>query len=213
VIDPPKSLIRFFSKKEHALQFIAGQIRFGLLNYYRTAEGKRQDTEEGSVAFYWNKKAPQIVFDTETGLVVSQGESDRNIHYRGSSLNPYFILCTSQPDVDKVILAERFGEFIVHINDSRVLLERIKVAWKAHPWALGDSAFIAPVVYNKHEIIEADPYLIVPPQYAYSQKPPSFQNERESRFVIKCSVDTKRHLSDFLILSVPDCIDILSLLP
>lgn len=179
--DVPGILLRFFREREHAHQFIAGQIRFGLLTYYRRVEGARQDDEEGRVSFYWNVKAPQITFDLKTGLAISHRESDQNIHYTGSSLNPRFILSTCHPNADKEALAKKLGQFVVRINDPLLLLQRIKAHWQKHPWALADSALLAPVTYNKDGIVEADPYLIAPPHYSYSQNPQSFEKEMEFR--------------------------------
>jgi hypothetical protein len=209
--DVPSTLLRFFGEREHAHQFIAGQIRFGLLTDYRKVEDARQDDQEGRVSFYWNVKAPQIVLDVQTGLVVGRGESDQNIHYSGFSLNPRFILSTCHPDVDRERLTQKFGRFVVRINDPSLLLQRIKLEWQKHPWALDDSAFLAPVTYNKDGIVEADPYLIAPPHYSYSQKPQSFEEEREFRYVLTCSVDVERVLPDFVVLFVSDCAGLLIL--
>jgi hypothetical protein len=90
-------------------------------------------------------------------------------------------------------------------------LEKIKFVWQKHPSALDDSAYLIPVTYNKDGIIEADPYLIAPAHYSYSQKPQSFQEEREFRYVLMCSVATERVLPDFVILSIPGCADLLTL--
>jgi len=46
----PNSLLRFIEQEEYALQFIAGQIRFRLLDYYRSIEGSRRDEKEGLVS-------------------------------------------------------------------------------------------------------------------------------------------------------------------
>ena len=96
----PNILFRFFDNEDHARRFIGGEIRFGLLDYYRTVEGCRKDESEGLVSFSWTLKAPQIMIDKPTGEVVGHAESNQNIRYRGFSLNPYFILCTSHPKVD-----------------------------------------------------------------------------------------------------------------
>jgi hypothetical protein len=207
----PGQLIRFFKREDHALQFIAGQIRFGLLTHYRTVEGTRQDRLEGAVSHYWTKKAPQMNFDGATGELISVVESNQNICYRGSSLNPYFILSTSHPESNRNTLAERFGRFAVWINDPIALRDRMRAELREHPWSLEGTAFIAPVVYNKGEILEADPHLISPPQYVYCQKEPRYQDEREFRYVLECSIDVERTITDFLTLCLPDCSDILSL--
>jgi hypothetical protein len=168
------------------------------------------DETEGQVSFYWNKKAPQIVF--ESGKVVARGISDQNIQYSGSSVNPYFILCTSHPEADGQVLGEKFGHFIVRIIDPPTLLNRVKGAWAKHAWAFEGCAFIAQVVYNKGELLEPSPGLVGPPEYSYCQKPRvPFHEEREYRYVLLCSIDTKRALTEHLFLTIPDCSDILEL--
>jgi hypothetical protein len=209
--DVPSTLIRYFEKEEHARLFIAGEIRVGLLSHYRVVEGARQDGQEGLVSFEWNKKAPQIIIDKTTRQVVGHAESNQNIHYTGSSLNAQFILSTSHPDADKQILKDKFGNFLVCVNDPKTLLERIKVAWQKHPWALDGHAFVVAAVYNKDGVVEADPYLIAPPHYSYCQKAASFQDEREFRYVLTCSVDMRRKMDEHVTLSVGDCSDILTL--
>lgn len=206
----PCTLLRFETTEEHANRLIAGKVRFGRLEHYRTIEGLRNDQMEGRASFEWNQKAPRI--HIENGKIVGQGQSDQNLRYTGSSLNPYFILCTSHPDADVRALAEKFGQFMVRINDPLALLERIKAVWKAHPWALdNNSAFIARVKYNKGEVIPPDRYLIAPPQYSYYQKPKLHDDEMEFRYVLKCKVAVRQTPEDYLTLKLPDCSDILTL--
>lgn len=190
----PNTLLRFFTQEEYALQFIAGQIRFGLLDYYRRIEGSRRDEKEGLVSGVWGEE-----------------ESDQNIRYRRWSMNPFYILCTSHPDVEVPMMTKKFGAFVVRISDPPALLERIRLIWRKHPLAFADNARIAPVVYNKDELLKRDPYLNVPSDYSYSQKPKSNRCEQEFRYVLTCS-DTKRNLSDDLTLDVDNCRDICALL-
>ncbi|MFH1935420.1 MAG: hypothetical protein ABIN18_28095 [Pseudomonadota bacterium] len=207
----PNSLIRCLEKEEYAHSFLKGEIRFGLLDYYKKIEDSRQDKKEGEVSFYWNQKAPQLIIDKKTGEIIGKSESNKNIHCIGSSLNPYYILCTSHPEADIDILKKKYGQVILLINDPLKLLERIKIAWSNHPLAFNGCAFIAPVVYNKEGVLEPDPYLLSPPEYSYSQKHSSDMEDRECRYVLKCRVDTNRKLQDVLFLSVPNCSDICSL--
>lgn len=204
----PDRLLRFIEKEEYADQFISGQIRFGLLDYYKKIEGARQDEKEGQVSFFWDLKAPTVIIDSNTRQIIGHAESNQNISYRGSSINPYYIVSTSHPDVNKQLLAKKFGYFIVRINDPQALLERIKVAWQQHDWALNDHVVIVPTEYNKDEVLEPNEYLIPPHEYSYCQKPPSFSDEQEFRYVLVCRIDTKRTLNNHLTLNVGDCRDI-----
>ena len=157
--------------------------------------------------------APELLLDRKTGDIAGQRESRQKIHYKGSSQIPYFILCTSDPKVSIPDLKRKFGPFVVRINDPRLLLERIKVAWQAHGWAFDGCAFIAPVTYDKDELLEPNPGLIAPLEYSYSQKPKrvgdlNYEEELEFRYLLKCSVEVTRTIKEFLILSVPNCRDI-----
>lgn len=208
MLEVPSNLLRFFAREEHALQFISGKIRCGLLTYYRNIEGTRQDAKEGQTSFYWSRKASQFQIDNQTGRLLGPTESTQNIRYRGSSLNSYYIVSTSSSDADKYVLKERFGRFTVLISDPKALLERIRAIWHKHEWALNDGVVIVPAEYNKDELVAANQYLIAPPHYSYSQKPPSFCVEKEFRFILTCSIDVNRQLSDHLSLDVGDCADI-----
>jgi len=188
----PNNLLRFNCKEEHALQFIEGQIRFGRLSHYRGIEGSRQDETEGLVFFYWDMK------------------SDQNIHYRGRSINPYYILCTTHPNVAEQMMVKKFGSFIVRISDPLLLLERIKVVWKNHASAFADNACLVPVAYNKDGLLEPNQYLYAPTDYTYSQKPASLEYQQEFRYVLPCS-DVQRNSDCYLTLDVGDCRDICTL--
>ena len=190
----PNTLLRFFTQEEYVRQFIAGQLRFGLLDYYRRIEGPRRDEKEGLVSGVWGEI-----------------ESAQNICYRGQSMNPFYILCASHPDVELPMMTKKFGAFVVRISDPIALLERIRSIWRKHPLAFADNARIAPVVYDKDELLKRDPYLHVPPDYSYSQKPKANSCEQEFRYVLTCS-DTKRNLRNDVTLDVGNCRDICMLL-
>lgn len=140
------------------------------------------------------RKAPQFQIDEQTGRLLDPTESNQNIRYRGLSLNPFYIISTSSPDVDKDVMTNRFGNFAVIISDPLVLLERIRAVWRNHEWALNDGIAIVSADYDKGELVADNEYLFAPPQYSYSQKPPSFSVESEYRYVLKCSIDMNRRL-------------------
>jgi hypothetical protein len=206
----PSSLIRFFAKVEYARQFVAGEIRFGVLEYYRGIEDSRRDDSEGQSSVYFNVKAPQLIIEKQSGQMIGLTESDKNIHSMVSSLNRYYILCTSHPEVNISRLAQKYGRFVVRINNPLGLLERVKVAWQSHDLALEGSAFIAPVEYTKDELRDADPYLVSPSHLTYSQKRKSYEEDREYRYLLQCKVDMKRTWENHLNLRLADCGDICS---
>jgi hypothetical protein len=41
-MNSPNKLLRFFTQEDHARSFMAGKVRFGLLEYYKTIEDLRQ---------------------------------------------------------------------------------------------------------------------------------------------------------------------------
>lgn len=207
----PSNLIRFFEEEKYAHSFLKGKIRFGLLDSYKKREDSRRDKKEGETSIYWNQKAPQVIIDKKTGKIIGECESNQNIQCSVFSLNPYYLLCTSHPEVDIDLLKKKYGHFIVRINDPLKLLERIKAEWCNHCLAFEGCAFIVPVVYNKDEVLEPNPFLLSPPEYTYSQKPSSFMEDQEYRYILMRSVNGKRNLQDYLNLKVPDCDDICSM--
>jgi hypothetical protein len=188
----PNTLLRFFEKQDYAESFIAGQARFGRLDYYKTIEDSRRDEAEGTAAFDWSSNNP--------------------VHYEGVSLNGHLVLCTTHPEVDRSVLIGRWkSPYIVQINDPMALLQRINAVWHADPRASGLCA-IYPVEYNKGEALEPTPSLIPPANYSYCQKPRiPFEIEREFRFVLTCKVDADRvseNQDQHVCLTLPDCRDI-----
>jgi hypothetical protein len=193
--ETPPVLLRFFEEEDHARSFVQGTIRFGLLERYWTIEGSRRDGTEGKVSVFWNLPLQNPV------------------HYDGSSLNPHYILSTSHPEANTRRLMEKFGSYIVRINNPIELLQRIEIAWKRCPLAIG-RCVIEEVVYNKDSFLEPTPGLLAPVNYSYSQKAKSFEEEREFRFVLTCTADHIKLntlvLNDHLSLNLPDCSDICS---
>ena len=50
----PETLLRAFKDEDHARQFLAGDLRFGLLQHYRDMEGSRGDDAEGKASIRWD---------------------------------------------------------------------------------------------------------------------------------------------------------------
>jgi hypothetical protein len=188
---------------------MAGAIRFGVLEYYRGIENSRRDDGEEQLSPYFRVKAPQLIIEKQPGRMIGVAESDKNIHSMVSSLNRYYILCASHPEVNISSLAQKYGRFVVRINNPLVLLERVKV-WQSHDLALEGSADIAPEEYTKDELRDADPYLVSPPHLTYSQKRKSYEEDREYRYLLQCKVGPKRTWESHLTITLADCGDICS---
>jgi hypothetical protein len=188
VIETPNSLLRFFSEEQHAYQFVAGSVRFGLLEYYREVEDPRKDASEGQSSIYFRGLHP--------------------IHSMVTSLNRYYVLCTAHADADVSLLVKKYGRFIVRVNNPLALLERVRVAWQQHELAIDGGAFIAPVEYTKDELRDANALYLSPVHLTYSQKHRSSEDDREYRYMLKCKVDVKRVWEPHLTLTLPDCKDL-----
>jgi len=167
----PPVLVRTFEREEYARQFLAGDVRFGLLQYYREIEDGRRDETEGRASIRWNLEA--------------ENPALHNVTYTGTSLNPYYVLCTSDPT--RKVTAAKFGAFNVQINKPLKLLERICKAWESDARASGE-AFVVPVLYNKDDLVAPPPYLMAPPCLVYAQKAANHSHEAEYRYVISCRV-------------------------
>jgi len=204
----PPFLLRFFENEEYARQFLKGELRFGLLSYYRKIEGVRRDEKEGEASFFWNKCAPKITIDLKSNEIINRGESGQNIRYAGSSINQRYILCTSHPEADTDKLKQEIGPFIVRIKQPLVLLEKIRGVWKNYPLSLNGSTELKPVVYNRDGLLDPDPYLIAPSDWSYTQKSKSNEYQREYRYVLTCVIDTNRVYPDHLTLKVEGCNEI-----
>jgi hypothetical protein len=189
----PDTLFRAFAKEEYAREFLMGNLRFGLLQYYGQMEDCRRDETEGRASIRWNLK------DEDPTL--------SNVTYSGTSLNLYYALCTSAPAGTSEVT--KFGAFVVQIHKPLVLLERICNTWESDPRASGE-AFIVPVLYNKDELVDPPPYFIAPPCLVYAQKPVKYSPEAEYRYMVSCKVGTKEE--QFLSLQIGPCDDICSLL-
>jgi hypothetical protein len=183
----PRLLYRFLSAEEHARDFIQGKIQVGLLTAYRQAEdAARRDDSEGYVSFDWE---------------------GRNIRYRGQSLNNFYILCMSGPGVMRANMAPK-GNYCVRVDDPLILRDRIHIAWNTHECALNGNVRLVQIEYNKGEAIASNVNLIAPQDYVFSQKPPSFSQEKEFRYVLTCGIDVARKFENTLLLDIGNCSDI-----
>ena len=127
-------------------------------------------------------------------------------------MNPFYIISTSGPDVDRAVLKKKFGEFTVLISNPEVLLKRIRRAWQQHECTLNGDVELVGVAYNKDESVTPNKYLCSPPEYTYSQKPRIFSDEKEFRYTLKCSFDANRKSENHITLNVGDCTDICRIL-
>ncbi|MFQ5736113.1 MAG: hypothetical protein ACE5GY_04530 [Thermodesulfobacteriota bacterium] len=183
-------------------------MRFGLLTKYKKIEGARKDETEGEASYEYDKKAPQISIDVKTGQAIDQGISDQNIHCSISSVIPYYIVATTDPDIDIAEMKKQFGDFVVRISNPLALLKRINTVWKNHPLSFNGCAELKKVVYNKDGLLQPDPYLLGPSDYTYIQKPKKFAKEKEFRYVLTGKTENYETAEPYFILQVAGCKEI-----
>ena len=111
---PTPPLYRFFSSDQWADDFIGGQIRLGWLKKYLKLEGDiRQDTTEGTAQYPYNDPDQlTITIDRNTGKEISRIRGHGIAHISSSTLNQFYILCTSRLNKNNTIiqLRERFND-------------------------------------------------------------------------------------------------------
>jgi hypothetical protein len=188
--DYPPQLWRFFDTAERAEKFISGNIRFGLLDYYKAIEdGARRDTAEGAGAFTAPAdRVTTVVMDKTTVSVVGVREGPGDMNYHIDFGNPTYVLSCSDPrqaDIER--LRAKFGRFVVLITDPRRFGQDMTVKLSelenTHPLADG-VVECARVDYDKGERRDKEPTREEKLKSAYAQKPAHFSEDFEYRFVI-----------------------------
>jgi hypothetical protein len=99
-------------------------------------------------------------------------------------LNPKFVMSCSLPGVDLQYLRERFGRWLVRINEPRRLAREISYYLGTLPNRFAGGVEGCSVHYNKAGRVRANLTKTASIRLSYSQKPVSFNQEREFRFVV-----------------------------
>jgi len=179
----PEICYKAFNCKKYAEDFMyRGNFRLNCLGYCRNMEDEsRHDPTEG----YGHTKEPGIV----TVGLVSPNPADKTIWTREQGYqehnteygNAIFCLCTCLPDVDFTHMSDKFGRYIVKINDPRRLAEDINEYFisNGHRFLIEGCK----IVYNKGQKLDRELTDNERPDLAYMQKPESFSNDREFRIV------------------------------
>ena len=172
---------RCFPRKEYADQFIRGEIRFGVIDYYKNIEDDiRRDKTEGESHFIVGVRSGHSFFAS----------------------NSIYILCFHR--TLQSAKESGFGPFIVEINNVRQLAEDITEQLEKSPSKFFAGIEGVIVVYTKGEVIERKPSSIEIGRLAYAQKPRDpFSVENEFRFVII----SKEYLGDFLTIKLGKHLD------
>lgn len=180
----PKFCYKAFKCKKYAEDFIyRGVFRLNCLGYCRNMEDiSRCDPTEGigctlepgivTVGYISTKKtAEKTIWTKENGFQEHHPEWG----------NPIFCFCTSLPDVKIDHMKDKFGRYIVKINDPKELAEDI------NDYLLNNGQrFLImgrEVVYNKGEKLDKKLTDNERLDLAYTQKPRGFSSDCEFRIV------------------------------
>jgi len=165
----PPYLYKGFRKEKYAIEFLEkGKFRLYLLEYYRIIEDEnRRDESEG-----------------QSESIVSKYLPDFTLYLKGSHINPLYPFCTSGPNVDLQYMKAKWP-YVVKISDPKklkqFLTEKKPVNTKM---GIFGRCRLEKVSYTKREPIDIDPDSFEAVRLTYIQKPRSYENECEFRYII-----------------------------
>ena len=167
----PNVLYRVFKEYNYAKEFTQGIIRFTIFEYYSLTDDLiRKDKTEGES------------YIKNNGL---------NHYHFFSNYNQIYILsfCKTLESAQK----SNFGNFIVKINNPKELAISITKYLKKQSFKCFGGVEGNEIVYNYgRKLNKCDPKKLL--QLTYFQKPYSYHNENEFRFVITTENIHKEHL-------------------
>ena len=187
--DYPLELLRFFKKKEHAEQFLAGVIRLGSLCYYKfDADQERNDPSEGRGLI----TAPVenvVTVKTNTDFDrIEISEAPGNRSYNASYAVPLYILsCTDPQKADIAKLKKKLGKHVVQITDPRQLgqqlTDRFSKLDSTDPF-YGMIVQCFRVRYDENEHQDTEPTTPELFELSVAQKPAKFSEQCEVRLAV-----------------------------
>jgi len=179
----PEFCYKGFTCEEHAKQFIdSGTFRLNCLGYCGNMEDEsRRDLTEGS----GHTEEPGIVtyygytqnLKEKPAIVQKPGYQDELIEQG----NPVYCFCTCPPEVNLDYMKDRFGRYIVKLNNPRKLAEDINDYFISK----GQKFLIegCKVVYNKGQKLVRELTDEERQELSYKQKPERFSPDCEFRIV------------------------------
>jgi hypothetical protein len=165
----PKFLYKGFDKEEHAILFIEkGKFRLGLIQYYKNIEdANRRDKSEGRSESIVKKYLP--------------GFTLRLVGFHG---NPLYLFCTSGPNVDLDIMKRKWP-YIVKITDPEKLRKSLcEIKPINTKMETTGRCMLKKVSYTKGEVLDIDPDSSEAVTLTYIQKPMSFEEQCEFRYIV-----------------------------
>ena len=182
----PKFVYKALSEEKHAHDFLQeGRFRIGRLQSYKAIEDAgRRDSSEGEALYRFEDDLVQIHHSLEHEAV---GTSTKRglMNVSGSLGNPTYIFCTSLPSVDISYIRDRFGPFIVQINDPKRFIADMREALERTKFRFLNKGFVEgrKTEYSKGKILISDVREVASCKLAVYQKPPEFEPEKEFRFI------------------------------
>jgi hypothetical protein len=206
-------LYRVFHHPAHAQEFLAGEVRFGHLDYYRALESKgRGDRTEGEAhrIEYRADRTAACISGRESRVVSSPGL----VSVRTECGNDVFVYCLTNP-TDRAAwerVGQDFGDVVIEVNAEK-LLEDVRAALNTgDPWQRSACVMLWPVEYTKglecalSSREERERHAI---RLAITQKPPAYAYQHEHRIAL-ISYGTWQELGpppNFLTVRVPHRLD------
>ncbi len=183
----PIILYRAFEERQHAEDLVnLGKFRLGLMETYKSIEDRsRQDKREGESSSYIKTNVREVKIDRETMEVIDIKSVPGRLHLRGSLIEPIYLMCTAAPTVDLTYLREKFGNWIVRINDPGRLLSDLCNAMPTNPNVEIGECSLEAVSYTKDEDVGSDPESFEAVRLNWTQKPRDSCRDCEYRYVVK----------------------------
>lgn len=182
----PQMLFRAFSSKIYAMDLVDnGKFQMGLIDHYTEIEDKKRiDQTEGKSNSLVKATIPNVTINTANGKILKIESKPGLLNVVGSHLNPLYLLCTSDENVDLNYL-RKMGPFIVRINDPIAFLNDIDNAEPiGSKMKKTGKCIIEKVLYTKGLTESFDPDSMEAVKRSYIQKPRTYEKECEYRFIV-----------------------------
>lgn len=178
----PNLLFKSFEKVEYAESFIAGNVRFSTLKYFREIEDvRRRDKTEG--VGQAQVDGEMLIVDLDMKTISSQPGVESLIV--ATNLSEHFICCFSVCEPDHFNdLPRKFGRYCVRVNSPAALFQDLAKAMTADRGLSKNPPVLEAdqVRYNKDAHFLARPNRDDELRLAWSQKPACFSDELEFRY-------------------------------
>lgn len=176
----PQYLLRAFSKRNSAKDFLAsGKFDIKLIQTYRDIQDEsRQDKDEGEGRLKIRGDI-QVIKINRDGNTLSEIRQPGCYEYSHSHLNPTYIFCMAGPQVDPSHIVNKYGQFLVRINNPLALIKDIQDFFSDRAWVE-----LVECTYNKDDEVIRLPSVEECVLLSQSQKPEKDSLDKEWRLVV-----------------------------